>query len=276
MNKITNVPPPSLEQQIIATLANENAGSDVLAECIREVEAAGATAAQQVDAARALAADLTLSPDPAAAHQRVVEAEITRDRLMSPVLMQKLRDRLSTALVKEATEKWWSDYHKVRQLRDDAAKGFQRYQILSEEIAALLLEAQHVDLEVSRINGSAPDGEHRRLRPVELHARNLTQFTRDNPSLASTVVLPRWDASARTLWPQRPSTSLAAAYADIGSVVPPCVGPRWSDADVQAQKRAEASKANAELGQHYADLTAAQERRDNETEATRWAQAHKR
>jgi hypothetical protein len=43
--------------------------------------------------------------------------------------------------------------------------------------------------------------------------------TARNPSLVATVVLPCWDNSARNLWPQRPTTSLAAEFAQ-SMVVP--------------------------------------------------------
>jgi hypothetical protein len=46
------------------------------------------------------------------------------------------------------------------------------------------------------------------LRSVELEARNLERFTRDNPSLASTVELRDWSNSERTLWPVQSSGSL--------------------------------------------------------------------
>ena len=109
-------------------------------------------------------------PDPGEAHERIAAAKVSSDRYSSAIL--RLKAKLSTVLAKEATDRFWSDYFKVRKQRDDAAKSFQRYQALSEEIAALFLTAEQVDREVSRVDGSAPDGEHRRLRPVELHARN--------------------------------------------------------------------------------------------------------
>jgi hypothetical protein len=54
--------------------------------------------------------------------------------------------------------------------------------------------------------------EHRRLKQVELEARGLDGFTRDNPSIAKMLQLPNWEHSAKMAWPPR-ETSLAVQVA---------------------------------------------------------------
>ena len=105
-----------------------------------------------------------------------------------------------------------------------------------QEIAHLFSLAAEVDREIHQVNASAPDGVHQRLRHVENEAHNL-EFSRDNPSLAKTVELRNWDNSCRMLWPQRHFGSLAAAFAQ--SMIVPATGDRWSEPEIQAERRRE-------------------------------------
>lgn len=249
----------TLKQQIAAVLANANAGSEELSELIAATEAAATAEQTAVDERKAAALDLTQCPDPKQAHDRIVESEISRDQLKAA--LPKLRERLAAALAAENKERWLADFQRVAEQRDQAAAAFRRYPELANEIAEIFALAEQVDREVSRINGSAPDGTHHRLRGVELTARDLQQFTRDNPSLAKTVELRCWDGSERRIWPLQSSGSFAAGFAS-GMVVPH-PGANWSSADVQAQRRAEAEKEQARIADFYAEQTKTQEERQN-------------
>ena len=94
-----------------------------------------------------------------------------------------------------------SDYEAMRIKRDEAAKRFERVQTLFAELIDLFDEAKAVDREVSVVNGSAPPGEFRRLHGVELTARNLPAFSREQPPLASKLQLPDYDRSDRFEFP---------------------------------------------------------------------------
>jgi hypothetical protein len=59
-----------------------------------------------------------------------------------------------------------------------------------------------VDKEVGRVNGSAPYGEHRRLKGVELTARGLDGFGMYNRPLSEEVRLPDFKESGKTAWPR--------------------------------------------------------------------------
>jgi hypothetical protein len=256
----------SLEERIVAALGNPNNGSDALIELIEEVETAATTADQVAIDERTKSLDLV--HDPHQARDRIAAAELTRDRLKTQ--LPKLRDKLAGALRSEEHERWLSDFSRVRQQRDDAVSLFRDYQQHAEAIAHMFALAEQVDKEVSRINGSAPDGEHRRLRSVELEARNLEHFTRDNPSLASTVELRAWDNSGKTLWPLTSSGSFAAAFAS--SMTAPAYSPAdWSKPEYQAQRRAEKEKNNREIGKNYQRMTEQQEDRINAEERERFA-----
>lgn len=256
----------SLEQKIIATLGNTNAGSQELAELIEEVEQAAAAADQAVATGRREALDLVACPDPEAAHQRTVIYQLGGDRLRTAI--PKLRDKLSIALAAEARDRWSADYRKVKAKVEEAALLFKDFQYHAETITAMFGLASAVDKEVSRINGSAPDNEHRRLLPVELTARGMTGFTRDNPSLASTTSLPEWSYSARTMWPPHPSTTLAVMAAGIAPYHP---GGAWADPEVRAQRRTEVEKSQRELGAYHEQAAKDEESRLNREERERSA-----
>jgi hypothetical protein len=263
----------TLEQRIVSMLANTDAGnSDDIFGLMAEVEAAITLADHDIAALRAKSVDITSDPD--VAHQGIVDAEaakLARDRLHGAV--PKLRDKLTAALRSEERERWLSDFSSVRQQRDDAVSLFRDYPQHAKMIAQMFALAEQADKEVSRINGSAPDGEHRRLRSVELEARDLDGFTINNPSLASTVELRDWENAGRKLWPCTPS--LAAQYAALSVAVPYHPGALWSDPEVQAQRRAEKEKQNREIGEHYQRMTAEQEDRINREERER-VQKHRR
>jgi hypothetical protein len=72
----------------------------------------------------------------------------------------------------------------------------------------VLTRKKACDVEVSRLNGSAPAGVALRLRAVELVARNLAGFTRDQPSITNELRLPDWDQPNKLARPP-PQTPLA-------------------------------------------------------------------
>ena len=73
------------------------------------------------------------------------------------------------------------------------AKEFgERYQKLTTELSDLFRRALAIDQECSRVNGTAPAGESRRLPGVELTARGLENFSFSNPALTDAVKLPEW------------------------------------------------------------------------------------
>jgi hypothetical protein len=269
---MTNKPAPlTLGQRIVTALGNPNASASELSELVAETELAIVTADETVSSERADAADLISTPSAEAAQaaiSRADAAQINRDRLRSA--LPKLREKLSAALVEEAKERWLADYKRVRQQLDNAATLFGSYIEHAEAIVRLFAVAAEVDKEVSRINGSAPDGVHLRLRSVELEARNLDRFSLDDPSLAATVELRDWNHSGQKLWPVQNPNSFAAEFAS-SMVVPPHPGAHWADPEVVARRRQEAEREQQRIGEFYEQQTAAQEQRQNAEEKERFA-----
>jgi hypothetical protein len=137
-----------------------------------------------------------------ASAEALMVAELTRDRLHAA--LPRLQQKLGEAQSREYAARWESDYRQAEALRDAAAQRFARYPALVHELIEIILEAQAVDAEVSRVNGSALPGEHRRLQSVELKARGLKNFSISNPSVVDMVRLADWQHSERMAWPPHP------------------------------------------------------------------------
>jgi hypothetical protein len=73
---------------------------------------------------------------------------------------------------------------------------------LAAELAELMQLAAALDREASAVNISAAPGEYRRIKAVELLARDLPRFSISQPSIAQGLRLPDWEASERNLWPR--------------------------------------------------------------------------
>jgi hypothetical protein len=154
----------SLESRVAAALTSDNMPSGDLEMLIGEVETTAAAFDTAAREQRERAVDILATPDAHAARERALTAELNRDRLRNAI--PQLQAKQAAALRAEYHEKWLSKYRRVEAKRDAAAEKFARYPELAAEIRELLQSAEEVDREVSEVNGSAPDGEHRRLAKV--------------------------------------------------------------------------------------------------------------
>jgi hypothetical protein len=93
------------------------------------------------------------------------------------------------ALAQEQVADWRLEYARVEKLRDAAAERFAEVPQLIDKLVELLQLAETVDKECSRLNQSAPPGYHH-LDGPELHARNLTSFSRSNPPIFKNIFCP--------------------------------------------------------------------------------------
>jgi hypothetical protein len=162
----------------------------------------------------------------------------------------------------EYKARWEPDYQQVEAKRDElAAELASTYPKLVAQLIDLLGRVEECDREASRINGSAPVNERRRLRDVEPVARGL-DLSRAHPSITRELQLPDWVNSSRLAWPP-PKTPLALLVA-AGSPAPFHPGANWAQFN---QERAKAERAQAE---RVAEFYAAQERAREEREAFEW------
>jgi hypothetical protein len=261
---------PSLEDRIRTALGNPNIGSEVLVEIIQEVEQAAATADQAITTERAKLLDVTACRDPDEARERISVLETSGDRMLATA--PRLKRMLTAALAAEARDRWWSSYKKVKAQLDEAVELFKQVPQHAQAIVEAFSLAIELDKTISHLNVTAPDGIDRRLRSVELTARGMTALSRDNPSLAANTVLPDWNHSTRTVWPARPSTSLAVMAAGTAPYHP---AGRWADPDEQARRRAVIASDQARSAAFHEQAAIDEENRINASERERLA-AHKR
>ena len=191
--------PKNLEQRITAALTSADITSGELAVLINETETAVSDATKKVELQRAL--DISVSPDSAAAHRMITEDEFLRARLR--LTLPELQQKFAAAREQEDMAQWEQEFLRVQTIRDKAAERFAKVPKLIDELIELFRENEAVEKECSRINGSAPAGEHRRLVAPELKARGLDAFSRTNPPMAKGTTLPNYEQSEVMLWPPK-------------------------------------------------------------------------
>jgi hypothetical protein len=188
-----------LEKRITAALVSAITSAD-LAALIEETETAIVAADAAARAERERALDPLVSPDPVTARAAMEDAAFTRDRLNT--VLPRLRQRLDEVAATEYAARWEPDFERVKARSDDLARECaERYPTALAQCVDLFERMAECNREVSRINADAPPGEHRRLLEVELTARGLERFTRDEPSIFDELKLPDWAESARMAWP---------------------------------------------------------------------------
>ena len=114
---------------------------------------------QTAEAERTKALDPALSPDAKSAREAMVAAEFDRDRLHT--LLPRLQERLQQVEAAEAHARWLAGYERVSTMVEKSVQRIAKYPELINELINLFQDAEAVDKEVSRVNGSA-DGETQR------------------------------------------------------------------------------------------------------------------
>jgi hypothetical protein len=197
-----------LEKRIAGTLSG-NATSAELAALVAETESAIIKADRAAEVERGRAYDPALTPDPRAARQALEDAIFSANRLRTSLPRLQVKHQQQFAAEEHAF--WEAEYETIKAKVEEAARKWDNYPTL---VATLIdiLDTAAIEKEVPRINGSAPDGEQRRLRSVELTARGLDGFSADTPSITKAVQLPMFERSDHMAWPP-PKLSLAAEFA---------------------------------------------------------------
>ena len=194
--------PKNLEARITAALANSTEiTSTDLAILLQETENVLSETAIKIERERAF--DLTKSPDATTAHRTLTENEVIRGRLK--LVLPDLQHKLEAVCEQERTAQWEQEFLRVEIIRDKAAEKWARVPEIIDELIQLFREDEAIKAECSRVNGSAPNGEMRRLVGPELKARGLDSFSRGDPSMAKVTQLPDFNHSELMLWPPRPS-----------------------------------------------------------------------
>jgi hypothetical protein len=114
-------------------------------------------------------------------------------------LLSQLESRHRELAAAERAASWEADYESVKAERDRLAVELATtYPQVVATLLDLLVRIAECEKECSRIAGTAPAGETRRLLGPELHAKGLDRFTRDTPSVTRDLRLPNWEQPATT------------------------------------------------------------------------------
>jgi hypothetical protein len=226
-----------------------------------ETEIAAAAADKTAEEEREKALDPLASPNAAKARAATEDAAFASDRLHT--VLPRLQARLADVQAAEYAARWEPDFEQVQARRDELAQEYATtYPRLLAQLVDLFGRAQAVDKEISRINGSAPTGEHRRLLGVELTARDLECFTTANPSIALAVQLPDFERSAVLAWPPpKPSMAVQVATSMTYGSHPSA---NWWE---ESKERAQAMREDHERVIAYYDAMAQQREKSEADEA---------
>jgi predicted transcriptional regulator len=255
VSKIQAETPITLEQEIVAALADADVTSNNLSALIERTEAAIPETDQAAETARSMALDPALSPDPKAARAAMEDAAFTRDRLKT--LLPRLQARYQEVQAQEYLTQWRSDYEKLKVKRDGLAEELRTiYPEFETKIANLFTRIVANDAELSGLHQARPGGVALHLLGAELVARDLERFKATEPSITQELKLPTFAPGQRLAWPP-PQPALAVMVAQ--SMV------RTHDPHYTADWAAELEKDNARR--------AANEKRWGEEEAARQAES---
>jgi hypothetical protein len=241
MSKIQVETPITLEQEIVAALADADINSSDLSALIERTEAAISEADQTAETARSKALDPALSPDPKTARAAMEDAAFTRDRLKT--LLPRLQARYQEVQAQECLTQWRSDYEKLKVERDGLAEELRTiYPEFEAKIPDLFTRIAANDAELSCLHQARPGGVGLHLLGAELVARDLERFKATEPSIAQELKLPTFAPDQRLAWPP-PQPSLAVMVAQ--SMAPP-YDPRFSADWAAAQKADNVRRATNE------------------------------
>jgi hypothetical protein len=191
----------TLEECIAAALSDEIASSDLVG-LIAETEEAITSAEAAPEHERVKALDPIASPDPVKARAEMENVAFGRDRLRT--VQPRLQKLLKHVEAEEYAAKWEAEYEKVKVIRDElAAEMREVYPAAVSQLTDLFQRMARCDRECSRVDGSAPIGEHRRLRRVELAARGVEGLLQPDVYIAEMLRLPFFwrDSGPIYAWP---------------------------------------------------------------------------
>jgi hypothetical protein len=191
----------TLEQRITNAFSERIASSEI-AKLIAETEEAITAAEGAAEDARMKALDLIASPDPVKARADMEDAGFGRDRLR--IVLPRLHKLLKQVEAEEYTARWEVEYERVKTVRDQlAAEMRETYPPAVAQLSSLFQRMAECDRQCSRVDGSAPSGDHRRLRGVELTARGVEALLQPDVWVAMELRLPFFwrDSGPIYAWP---------------------------------------------------------------------------
>ena len=147
-----------------------------------------------------------------------------------------------------------------------AAELRQTYPATVAALVSLFARIADLDRRLSALHQSRPSGAKGQLLSAELKARELSEFSRDEPSISRELKLPSWTASNKLAWPP-PARPLGVVLAEaMSGDADPRYSAHWREA-----LREETDRRIADEQRRIADKAArtTQEKRDYESWLTR-------
>jgi hypothetical protein len=254
-------PEPTLDQRIGQALGNGKIATDDLQALLPQIEDGIRESHKVSEQERARSLDPGIAQGDAEAAVQQADAAVLKCRRYATALV-RLRERLAETVHAEHCDNWQADASKVAARVEAAATRLvERYAELIEPLVAILTEVEAVNAEVGRINGSAPDGVHRRLGKIDL-------------SHLSSLVLPDPAHPGRKLWPVETSLAVAFVQSKAWSGDPRQHSAEWWKVKQEQQERErEQQQRQAEALRR---MTVEQERRQNDEERERFARSQRR
>ena len=242
-----------LERRIVAALSDETVTAAQLAELGAETESAITAFAEAASVSREQSLDPALCSDPKAARSALEGAEICRGRLLT--LQPRLQQRYHEVDEAEDRASWREDFSAAAEIRNALSRELADvYPTVAAQLATLFAKIAANDAALSRLHAARPPSAKGHLLGAELHARGLTDYTRDQPSLLRTTVLPDWTQSNNHLWPPR-SAPTSVIFAEMQV---PTFDPRYS-ADWHEALAADTERRKSEEQRGIKNEAAAQE-----------------
>jgi hypothetical protein len=231
-----------------------SATSAELASLISEAEGAIVAAEEEAVRMRESAFDPQLAPDPVVARDQMESASLMVVRLQT--LHSRLVRRYAEADAQEQLEAWTASFYELKDRRDAlAAEMAQTYPQATRDLMNLNIRIAAFDEELGRLHRARPPGLALRLDGVELTARKLDRFTREVPSLLSTIELFEF-YSGKQLWPQRVLPDMAMFAPVISNAAD------WWRPEVQAARAAHAEAEAKRVAEYYAQQAKEREERE--------------
>ncbi len=217
-----------LDAKIANALADANTPAETFLKLFREAENALDAADEAAEKERERSLD-PATADPEKAQAMLQKIELGRDRLNAA--LPKLQARYEQARARERVADWAAEYEQFEQKRDALARELTEvYPAAVEQLVDLFERIMAVDREIDQVNGSAPRSDPRRLKGIELTARELDHFTDINPPIARELRLPHPGETSRLAFPPhvvnfsvQASEKVARAMAERGAAY----GPDW-------------------------------------------------
>jgi hypothetical protein len=237
----------SLQRRLGIVLSrDDHVSSDEVRALVQEVDDEAVRLTLEAQQQKAASLDLEC-PDPLAADKRQKECMIERQRY--EMCKPRLQEKLAAAVRRENHDRWLSDRNRVIAKRDAAVKKYREIPDIIDELLERFKLAAEIDAEVDRVNAGGPSNSPR-LAGVELTARRLSAFSRENPSLAEVTTIFDWRESSKQIWP-KPQKSFGLIMAE--SMTPPSPDPRYSDRwyEQQGDRRAEQAADQQRTAAYY-------------------------